>query len=207
MIDYLRVNWLEWFGVITGLLYLYYEIKQNSHMWVVGFISSLVYMYIFWISKIYADSVLYFYYVAMSIYGFVYWRKVQTGNLPDENPPSPPYLMLNRRLMWQLSAIAALLFLFISQVLSRFTDSPVPYSDALNSSLSIIATWMVARKYIEHWFVWIFINLFSAFLFYSRGLYPTTFLFFAYSFLSVYGYYSWRRMPAMVAQPVKPNDK
>jgi len=207
MFDYLRVNWLEWFGVVTGLLYLYYEIKQNSRMWVVGFISSLVYVYVFWIAKIYADSLLYFYYVVMSIYGFVCWRKMQNGNLPDESNSSVSFVTLNRRLITQLSATALLLFLFISQILTRFTDSPIPYSDALNSALSIIATWMVAKKFIEHWFVWIFINLLSVFLCYSRGLYPTSFLFFAYSFLSVYGYYSWRRVPVAVSQSEKINDR
>ena len=65
--------WLEYFGVITGLLYLFLEIKQHKAMWVVGFLTSLVYVFVFLSAKIYADMGLQTYYVGISIYGFYQW--------------------------------------------------------------------------------------------------------------------------------------
>ena len=66
--------WLEYFGVITGLLYLFLEIKQHKAMWVVGFLTSLVYVFVFLSAKIYADMGLQTYYVGISIYGFYQWK-------------------------------------------------------------------------------------------------------------------------------------
>ena len=67
--------WLEYFGVITGLLYLFLEIKQHKGMWVVGFLTSLVYVFVFLSAKIYADMGLQTYYVGISGRNMRYTRK------------------------------------------------------------------------------------------------------------------------------------
>lgn len=80
--------WLEYFGVITGLLYLFLEIKQHKAMWVVGFLTSLVYVFVFLSAKIYADMGLQTYYVGISIYGFYQWtqKKHEDSADKDERP-------------------------------------------------------------------------------------------------------------------------
>jgi nicotinamide mononucleotide transporter len=70
----------------------------------------------------------------------------------------------------------------------------VPFGDALTTALSIVATWMLAHKIIEQWWVWLFINIFSAMLYTWRGMHPTAFLFCCYAIASVIGYYSWKKM-------------
>ena len=80
--EYFLSHWLEWFGVITGLLYLYLEIKQRPSMWIIGFISSLVYVIVFFQTKFYADGVLNSYYVAVSVcmaFGFGFLEKLNSG--------------------------------------------------------------------------------------------------------------------------------
>jgi nicotinamide mononucleotide transporter len=84
-------------------------------------------------------------------------------------------------------------------ILSRFTDSPTPLADAFITSLSIIATWMLARKKLEHWLIWIVGDLTSAVLYLYLGLYPTVFLFFVYAIMAVVGYNEWRKEPHLVA--------
>ena len=192
MYNYLINNWLEWFGVISGLLYLYLEIKQHTTMWVVGFISSLVYVFVFFESKFYADTVLNVYFASMSVYGFWLWKFVAA----KENLLSSggiEYKNLKNMLIVKLIVSSFSLWVVISQVLVRFTDSPVPYGDAFVSALSVVATWMVARKYIEHWFVWVVVNVVSVYLFVLRGLNPTAFLYVIYTILSVIGYLHWRK--------------
>ena len=81
--------WLEYFGVITGLLYLFLEIKQHKAMWVVGFLTSLVYVFVFLSAKIYADMGLQTYYVGISIYGFYQWtRKKHEIHTENDSLPS-----------------------------------------------------------------------------------------------------------------------
>lgn len=159
-------------------------------MWVIGFISSLVYVFVFFQSKIYGYTVLYIYYMVVSIYGWYCWRYSR------QSCGTAGKLHVSRI---RLSLVLVLLIIFVvlyigfGYALERFTDSPVPYYDALGSSVSIIATWMLARKILEHWMLWIFVNFFSAVLFFSRGLYPTAGLFFVYGILSIIGWMKWKQ--------------
>jgi nicotinamide mononucleotide transporter len=93
----------------------------------------------------------------------------------------------------QLLAVSILLFVVIAFFLVRFTDSPVPYWDALNTGLSIVATWMLAQKKIEHWLLWVVVDSLSMGLFFVKGLYPTTLLFLVYTILALYGYFEWKK--------------
>ena len=66
---------MEYFGAFSGLLYLFLEIRQHRAMWIVGILTSLFYIFVFFFSKIYADMGLNVYYVAISIYGFRKWTQ------------------------------------------------------------------------------------------------------------------------------------
>ena len=78
-------------------------------------------------------------------------------------------------------------------VLTRFTDSPVPVWDSFITSLSIVATWMLASKIYEHWYLWIIVNSVSSVLFLYRGLYPTMVLYIIYCVMSFSGLRVWKR--------------
>jgi nicotinamide mononucleotide transporter len=92
------------------------------------------------------------------------------------------------------SAIVTLLiFLFLIFILKRFTDSTVPVMDSLTTALSITATWMLAKKYIEHWLIWIFVDFFSAGLYVYKNLWPTVVLFIVYAVMAIVGYLEWKK--------------
>lgn len=192
---------LEYFGVITGLLYLLLEIRQHKAMWVVGFLTSLVYIFVFFFSKIYADMGLNIYYVAISIYGF--WKWAQTDKTADKEKPTSETI-LYCHITWPLFGGIALAILSIYgllyYVLHNFTDSPIPMGDAFTTSVGIVATWMLARRIIEHWIFWVVVNFVSVYLYYLRGLYPTMFLYICYAILAIAGYYTWKK------KGIKTND-
>ena len=151
---------LEYFGVLTGLLYLFLEIRQHRAMWVVGFLTSLVYVFVFFFSKIYADMGLNIYYVAISIYGFWQWtrskgRQEQTAE-DIETAPQEVILYRNMtlRLFAGISFSIVALFALLYYVLHYFTDSPIPAGDAFTTAVGIVATWMLARRIVEHWIFW-----------------------------------------------------
>jgi len=188
------MNWLEMFGVVTSLGYLYLEIKQKPQMWILGFICSFIYVFVFFRAKIYADMSLNIYYVIISVYGFILWQKEKITKRKEGNNAEDTitYSYLSRKLGIMLFLITVFIYFSMVYVLKNHTDSPVPYKDSLVTSLSITATWMLAKKIIQHWFVWIFVNFFSVYLFYTRALYPTAILFIFYGTLSVAGYLNWR---------------
>ena len=92
-----------------------------------------------------------------------------------------------------LGVITILAFAVIGFILDRYTDSPVPYWDAFTTALSFTATWMLARKIIEHWILWVIVDVVSMGLYLYRGLYPTLLLFAIYTIMAVLGYIQWKK--------------
>lgn len=186
-LDWLIKNWIEVCGAATGLLYLWFSIRQHLFTWPVGLVTSLFYISIFFSSKFYAVMGLQVYYVLISIYGW--WSWLHGGGSGNELHVSRTDLTLWIRLF----VINIFLFAIISWILVRFTDSPVPFLDAFTTALSIVATWMLARKKVEHWILWIVVDSVSLVLYFIRGLYPTTLLFLVYSILAIAGFFSWNK--------------
>jgi len=182
-------NFDEITGTIIALAYLYFSIKQNIWLWPLGLISSAIFAYVFFRSKIYAGMGLQIYYVIISIYGWYNWWKVRNGNKLSTTVKS---LLGNYKLMVVLLLIVIFLFVVLSQILVH-TDTNVPYYDALISALSIVATWMLAKKYIEHWWVWLLADPISIGIFIYQKLYFMVILYFIYSIMAIVGYKSWKK--------------
>lgn len=189
MIDWLVLNGLELFGTISALIYLYFSIKQNVWLWPLGFLASAVYAVVYLRSGFYADMGLQIYYLVISIYGWYHWVFGQS-NLEKE---ALTVQRLNMRLGLILLGVSLLLFVLIAFVLDFFTDSDVPIGDALTTAFSITATWMLARKIIEHWLVWVVVDLLAMCLYAYKGLYLTAGLFLVYTLMAVVGYRQWQK--------------
>jgi len=183
-------NWLEVFGVLTSLLYIRLEIKQRSSMWIVGFVASAVYVVVFFQEGYFAFSALYVYFVAASVYGMYYWRFAQKSDNGER-----PVCRLQFRLGVVLALITVALFAVIGYALDNHIESSdiPPYFEALAVSLNIVATWMLARKILEQWLLWIFANFLSAGLYFWCDLYPTAALFVVYGILSIVGWHKWKK--------------
>jgi len=189
MITWLSNNYIEVIGAIAGLIYLYLEIKQNLWLWPLGFITSAFYVYIFYVSKFYADMGLQVYYLFISIYGLYHWLY---GGNKGKVDALPVTRVQKKQIIW-LCLVTIVFFVVIEYILEKYTDSTVPIGDAFTTALSITATWMLARKIIEHWWLWVIINSVSLGLYLYKGLYPTSVLFVFYTTMSVVGYYQWRK--------------
>lgn len=186
--EWLLGNWVEVLGAVLGLIYIFLSIKQNIYTWPVGLLTSALFVYVFLVAKFYADMGLQLYYVLVSIYGWYFWLKgSQKPDRPLEISQTP------RRLWFWLAGASAVFFGIIHFILKNYTDSPVAVADALTTALSLVATWMLARKYLEHWLIWIFVDAFSAVLYAWKGLWPTAILFVVYTVLAAAGYLEWQR--------------
>jgi len=191
--DWAIANKVELGGTIFGLIYVWFSIRQSLYTWPAGILTSLLYCWVFLAAKFYAGMGLQFYYLIISLYGWWSWR------YGGHNGTDGEQLRVSRtgQTLWvRLFIFNLLLTLLMYYLLVRYTDSPVPFGDAFTTSLSIFATWMLARKKIEHWILWIFIDLFSIGLYLYRGLYPTVFLFLVYAIMAGIGYYEWRKEPS-----------
>jgi nicotinamide mononucleotide transporter len=198
--SWLSDNYIEVFGAVTGIIYVFLEIRQTIWLWPVGIITSAVYIWVFFTSKFYADMSLQGYYLVISILGWYWWAK-GTGqsaqgtrnNEAEEENETLQVTRLKLRTGVILSVVFILIYAIMWLVLTRLTDSPVPVRDSFITSLSIVATWMLARKIYEHWFLWIVVNFVSAVLFLTRGLYPTVILYIFYGIMSFAGLVAWKK--------------
>ena len=188
MTDFLHSDLLiEILGAVTGLIYLYFSIKQNIWLWPWGIITSLLYVYIFYREKDYAYMCLQLYYFAISIYGWYFWAN--PGNM--EGNSRKPIIRASRKEWFYFILLVFILTAATGSGLDKFADSPLPFWESFTVAGSIIATWMLARKYIEQWLFWIVIDIVSVGMFIYQGLYPTVVLFSVYTVMAVIGYFQW----------------
>ena len=182
-------NKVELLGAVLGLLYIFYSIRQHILTWPVGLLTSVFYVIIFFQSGFYADMGLQVYYVIISIYGWYFWSK---GKRPADTEKIP-VKTCRKNLLLKLSIITTIIFFVILLILKNFTNSTVPIMDSLTTAFSITATWMLARKYIEHWIIWIFVDIVSAGLYIYKNLWPTVILFMVYTVMAYLGFIEWKK--------------
>lgn len=187
ILSWLSANYVELLGAILGFIYIFLSIRQNIFTWPVGLLTSALYVYVFLMSKFYADMLLQVYYVGVSIYGWYYWLKINS-----ENNNELKVIRMPKKYYFPIAIAAILLFLILLFGLKYYTDSPVPFGDSLTTALSIVATWMLARKYLEHWLIWVFVDFLSVILYAFKSLWPTVILFVIYTVMAVIGYRSWK---------------
>jgi nicotinamide mononucleotide transporter len=183
-------HWIENLAVVTGLIYIVLSVKQRIGCWPFGIISSVLYLYVFFGAKIYADMFLQLYYVLMGIYGWIHWAQIDSASSDKKELPVSK-LNLSQGIV--LLMLTLLLWLGIAQLLIRYTDSPVPWIDAFTTAFSFTATYMLARKILEHWIIWVVVDFISVALYFYRELYSSIVLFLIYTVLAVLGYKEWKK--------------
>ena len=180
---------LEIIGVITSLLYLYFSVRESIWLWLFGLISSAVYVWVFYQASLYADAGLYVYYVLISVYGWLHWYR---GSSKTQEADDLQITRTSQRDGAVYALTALLLFAGMAWGL-HFTDSDVPYGDAFTTSLSVVATYMLARKKLEQWMIWIVVDAFAMGLYLYKAMYPTAGLFLVYTVLAIWGHFRWKK--------------
>lgn len=176
----------EILAVVLAVTYLVLAIRQNIWCWAAAAVSTLIYLFIMFEARLYMESILQLFYLAMAAYGWHQWRA--RGAPGEELAVStwPP--------LYHLFAIGTVLILVVASghLLSTYSNAALPHLDSLTTWGAVVATWMVARKILENWLYWFVIDAVSVGLYLNRGLILTALLFVGYLVLIVIGYRSWR---------------
>lgn len=179
---------LQIVGTLLGLLYLWLEYKANIWLWIVGAIMPVVHGVLYLNSGIYADAAMQLYYVLAGVYGLCVWMR---GTKRAERVVSIQHTL--SKWIFPLVAVYLLLHILMYYVLSEFTDSRVPFFDSMSTALSIVAMWMLSRKLVEQWLVWLVVDMISVGLYLYKGIPITAMLYTLYCALAVAGYMRWRK--------------
>lgn len=180
-----HADWIEPAAVVLAIAYLLLAIKQNISCWFAAFFSSLLYFFVMYSAGLYMEAGLQIFYCVMAVYGWTQWR----ASLPDNKK----FLVKTWNRNQHIKAISLIFLLaFVSGwSLEKLTNAALPFIDSLTTWGAIVTTYMVAKRLLENWIYWFVIDTISVFLFYSRGLFLTSILFFVYLIIIYFGYKSW----------------
>jgi len=186
---FMQTGALEWFGVFTGILCVWLAAKNNIYSWPIAIISVVIYIFIFLDSGFYADMGLQVYFFFMNIYGWYYWSR-QRNNPEAARPVSH---ITQKEIMLSLAGIIVFTFV-LGQVLYKNTDAYLPYLDSFCTACSLIAQIFLARKVIQNWLIWIFVDIIYIGMYLSKDLYATALMYTLYIYIATVGYLDWKKL-------------
>lgn len=178
---------LEIFGFLTGGICVFLQVRQNVWGWPIGIANNLAYFVVFWQNRLYADACLQIFFLSVSIYGW--WKWLYGG--ADHSPLSVQ--RTSRRFGWILVGITATSTVLIYSGLRRFSDSDVPWADSTTTAMSLTAQFMLGRKLLENWLLWIVVNVLYIGLYGYKRLFLTALLYAIFIALCAMGYRDWKR--------------
>lgn len=194
-------NILEIFTLITGVIYVILEIRQKNAMWVLGIITSLASMLVFFSQGLYASFGLNAYYLITAFIGLWQWRK-DKGAIEDSSK-----IHLNT-LTWKTAALSAMIFICGTIGLSAgmeymselgFKENPMSLLDSSIAVLSAVATWWLVKAYLQQWWLWIAANGLSVALCAAQGMWWMALLYILYMVAAIIGLLHWKRHGVVVS--------
>ncbi|MDR0206983.1 MAG: nicotinamide riboside transporter PnuC [Bacteroidales bacterium] len=179
---------IELIGAIIGLTYITLEYRASWWLWIAGMVMSLFYIYIFALANCYAWAITYLYYLGANVYGVLVWKKNSGGKSYSGISNLP------KKYVARLSGLTLLLTFLILIIVSRYTDTNIPVSESFSTALSVVGMWLLAKKYLQHWVVWMNVNAIYVIANLYIGLYFSAVLFTVYFVVSVMGFIRWRKL-------------
>jgi len=177
----------EVLAVITGIISVYLSTRENIWSWPTALVNVALYFVVFFETKLYADMGLQAVYFALSLYGWYEWL------YGGENRTELHVSRTPRALGVRLAIIGIACAGILGTLLARFTDAALPYIDSATTSTSLVAQWMMTRKILENWSVWVAVDVVYIAMFIFKRLYLTAGLYAVFLVLAVMGYVQWKR--------------
>lgn len=176
----------EVLAVVLGITYVILAAKESLWAWGFAFFSTIIYTVLFWEGALVSSSFLNLYYMGMAVYGFILWRGGESG---EELKIS----VWDSRHLLMVIVAGVLVSFSVGYISQTYADAKHAYLDAFVMIFSIIATWMLAKKILQTWIMWIVIDSAAIVLYWQSGYHATIILFVLYVVLAFYGYASWRK--------------
>jgi nicotinamide mononucleotide transporter len=182
-------GWLEWCGVASGILCVWLAAKNNILNWPIAIVSVLIYIIIFYESKLYADMGLQVYFFFMNLYGWYFWLKNRRLNQAS----SPVLFITVKEIIFSVFAVIVFTLL-LGYLLHNNTDAAYPFVDSFCTACSLVAQVFLARKVLQNWLIWIFVDIIYVGVYISRDLYATAFMYALYIYIATVGFIDWRKI-------------
>jgi nicotinamide mononucleotide transporter len=185
----MTLDWLDILTTILGLIYIWLEYRAHIALWVIGIIMPALDVILYWQHGLYGDAGMACYYTLAAIYGLCVWKFVRTRKKKEPLPiiHMPHDLYLPTAVCF-FAAWGAVYYVLIT-----WTDSTVPVLDSFTNALSFVGMWALARKYVEQWIFWIFVDIVCTILYIQKGIPFKACLYGIYVVIAIAGYQKWKK--------------
>ncbi len=177
----------ELIAVAVTLLAVWLTARQIIWCWPTALVSVTMYAVVFYQAKLYADMGLQGIYFALSVYGW--WAWLRGG----EDHSELRVTLVSWRFRLLLLVLGATFAVGLGTLLHRLTDASLPFMDSALTSFSLVAQWLMTRKHLESWILWIAVDVFYVGMFVMKELYLTAGLYAVFLLLAAIGFAEWRR--------------
>ena len=179
---------LEIIATISGIVCVFLQTKEKIAAWPFGIVSVTISAYIFYHSRLYSDLGLHVIYIFLNIYGWYFWSVHKRKEAPT------PILRLSVQQLVLYGGLTAILAVLLGYLMGTYTDADLYYFDAFTTAGSLVAQYLLAKKYIHNWLFWIAVDLVAIPVYLYKGLYFFSGLFFVYLVICIYGYLNWSKV-------------
>ena len=181
------LKFLEIIGFASGILGVWLTMKKNKWCFPIGLINVSVSLYLFFMQGLYADSLQQIVYIILLLYGWYTW------NTPvSETQRLLVIGRLNSKEIFFTILFIAITTRLLGTTLAEFTDAKLPFLDSFATSCAFLAQYFIARKKIETWILWMFVNVIYAGIYFNNEMYLYVVLFSIYGILALMGWNSWK---------------
>ncbi len=185
--QYFTEHWLEVIAVLLSIAGVWLTALEKIINWPINIIASAIYIYIFFNTGIYLDTGISLFYVVFSFYGWYQWL------YGGKNKTEIAISNIDNKTIGMILLISIPVTVGLIEIMIHYTDSTVPYLDSITTVMSLAGTWMMAKKHIENWLVWILADSIYVAEYIIKGLYLTALLYFIFTLLALYGYIEWKK--------------
>jgi nicotinamide mononucleotide transporter len=180
-------NYIEVIATILGIAGVWMSTRQNVWCWPVGLLNVVLSLYVFFVSKLYADVVLQIFYFVITLYGWYNWL------YGGEHKSALKVSRISTNLLLKLLFAGGIAIIITGYIFRKYTDAALPYWDSTVAVWGVIGTFAQAKKYIENWIIWILTDILCTGIYFYKELFAFTGLYFIFTLLAIYGYYQWKK--------------
>ena len=199
MESFLANHWLDILTTVLGLAYILLEYRASIWLWAVGFLMQSLGIVLYYQKGLYADCGMEFYYLAMTVYGYINWvrkaDKRKNEAKEEKRYAAITHFPIRLALLWSVITLVAWGTLY--WFLVTFTDSRVPVADSFTTALSFVGIWVLARKYLEQWLIWIVVDVVTSILYFYKDIPFKASLYAIYVIIAIAGYIKWKKQMGM----------
>ncbi|MBO5963818.1 MAG: nicotinamide mononucleotide transporter [Bacteroidales bacterium] len=183
------MNWLELVAAVIGFVYIVLEYRASAWLWLFSILSAMLYVWEFYSNGVYANMLIQVYYLVVGIYGWLEWK----GLLKKKKSQEVAITSMPKKYYLPVVAISLALCCVFPMILKHFTDSTVWFWDGISTALSVVAMWLLVKKFYQQWIFWIIVEPLVVLTSIQAEMYFTAVLYLFYTVIAIMGYFKWKK--------------